>query len=197
PRIQLFGSGFGQNGSTCICGTVGVDRAGPCAVTVAAPATTQANSAPLSIDTNLIDVTSTNLEKMRIGSSRRVTLKASTPNSHNPTPNRQVGNWELAFLGVELLRARRLHRIITHRSLHRAMRELLPLAVPLRIHALEPDVHVGGIAGGRLRKIEVAAERDRHIAVKLHLLMIELAVDIRQRLPLHVLDPARLGIDLE
>src|SRR6185436_7816958 len=81
-------------------------------------------------------------------------------------------------------------------SLDGAMRQHLPLSIALRVQPFEPDMHVTGLAI-RLWKVEVAAKRDRNIAMQLDLYVIELAIDVRRRLPLHIFNPARLGVDLE
>src|SRR6185436_13048734 len=87
--------------------------------------------------------------------------------------------------------------VLTNRSLDRPVREVLPLAVPLHVDALEPDEQMtrGGLAGSR--QIEIPAERDGHVAVQLHLDVIQFPIYVRRGLPLHVLDPRGLGIDLE
>ena len=75
---------------------------------------------------------------------------------------------------------------------------MLPLAVALRLHALEPHVLV---VGGRLvrhaRLVEIAADRDGDVAVSFHLHVVQVPVSIGGRLPLDPLDPRGLRVHLQ
>jgi len=87
--------------------------------------------------------------------------------------------------------------VLSHRTLHRAVRQVLPLAVLLRVDTLEPDVHVAWLWVGRLRQVKIPADGQRDVAVQFHLHVIQLAIEIRRRLLRDVGEPRGFCVDLE
>src|SRR5215813_8131894 len=87
--------------------------------------------------------------------------------------------------------------VVSDRTFHRFVRQVLPLAVLLLVDTLEPHVEVSRLRIVRLRQIQIAAHRDRDVAVEFHLHMIKFAVEIRRRLRDDVGEPAGFRVDFE
>src|SRR6266850_5918154 len=85
-----------------------------------------------------------------------------------PPHNRQLRTYFMASLLVRGV-------VFAHRTFDRAVRQVFPLAVLLLIDALEPHIQMSRLRVGRLRQVQVAPDRQRDVAVQLHLHVIEIA----------------------